>query len=78
MYILSYKSGPSNLLLDKMKSTEAFNIRLFVTKSNESSPQRRSLITEVSQEGNLSLVNLETLFRRNDLSLIKLGQWSEK
>ena len=61
-----------------MKSTEVFNIRVFVTKSNESSPLRRSLITEVSQEGNLSLVNLETLFRRNDLSLIKLGQWSEK
>ena len=78
MYILSYKSGPSNLLLDKMKSTEAFNIRLFVTKSNESSPQRRSLITEVSQEGNLSLVNLETLFRRSDLSFIKLVQWKKK
>ena len=78
MYILSYKSGPSNLLLDKMKSTEAFNIRLFVTKSNESSPQRRSLITEMSQEGNLSLVNLETLFRRSDLSFIKLVQWKKK
>ena len=78
MYILSYKSEPSNLLLDKMKSTEAFNIRLFVTKSNESSPQRRSLITEVSQEGNLSLVNLETLFRRSDLSFIKLVQWKKK
>ena len=61
-----------------MKSTEAFNIRLFVTKSNESSPQRRSLITEVSQEGNLSLVNLETLFRRSDLSFIKLVQWKKK
>ena len=36
-----------------MKSTEAFNIRVFVTKSIESSPERRSLITEVSEEGNL-------------------------
>ena len=52
-----------------MKSTEAFDIRVFVTKPNESSLQRRSLITEVSQESNLSLVNLETLFRRGDLIL---------
>ena len=61
-----------------MKSPEAFNITVFVTKSNESSPYRRSLITEVSQEGNLSLVNLKTLFRRSDLSFIKSGQWSIK
>ena len=32
----------------------------------------------MSQEGNLSLVNLKTLFRRSDLSFIKLGQWSIK
>ena len=32
------KSRPSNLLLDKMKSTEAFNIRVFTTESNELSP----------------------------------------
>ena len=36
------------------------------------------MITKVSQEGNLSLVNLELLFRRNDLSFIKLGQWSKE
>ena len=30
------KSGPSNLSFDKMKSAEGFNIRVFVTKSNES------------------------------------------
>ena len=32
----------------------------------------------MSQEGNLSLVSLETLFRRRDVSFIKLGQWSKK
>ena len=36
------------------------------------------LIAEVSQEGDLPLVNLETLLRRSDLSFIKLGQWSKK
>ena len=54
------------------------NMRVFVTKSNESLSWRRSLITEVSQESNLSLVNLETLFRRSEFSFIKLGQWSKK
>ena len=34
-YIIILKNGPSNLLLDKMKSAEAFNIRVFVPKSNE-------------------------------------------
>ena len=34
-YIIILKNGPSNLLLDKMKSTEVFNIRVFVTRSNE-------------------------------------------
>ena len=50
-----------------MKSTEAFNIKVFVTKSNESPLKKRSLINEVSQEDSLSLVKLETLFRRSDL-----------
>ena len=35
-------------------------------------------MTEVSEEGNLSLVNPETLFRRSDLSFIKLGKRSKK
>ena len=33
-----YKSGTSNLLLDKIYSRDAFNIRVFVIESNESSP----------------------------------------
>ena len=33
-----YKSGPSNLLLDKIYSTDAFNIKVFVAASSESSP----------------------------------------
>ena len=57
-------------MLDKMKSSDTFDIRVFVTKSNKSSPSRRSLITEV--------VSLETWFRRSVLSFIKLGKWSEK
>ena len=32
----------------------------------------------MSQEGNLSLVDLEVLLRRSDLSFIKLGQWSKE
>ena len=32
----------------------------------------------MSQEGNLYLVNPETLFRRSDLSFIKFEQWSKK
>ena len=36
------------------------------------------MITEVSQEGNFSLVNLEALFRRSDLTFRKLGEWSKK
>ena len=31
------KSGPSNLLLDKRYSRDAFNIKAFVAESNESS-----------------------------------------
>ena len=65
-------------MLDKIKSAEGFNIRAFVTKPNESLLKRRRLITEVSQEGNLSFVNLETLFRRSDLSFINLIQWCKK
>ena len=64
--------------LDTMKSTEAFNIRVFATKSNESSPKRRILITEVSEEGNLSLVNLEILLRRSNFSFMKLTEWGKK
>ena len=33
-----YKRGPSNLLLDKIYSTDAFNIKVFVAESNELSP----------------------------------------
>ena len=33
-----YKKGPSNLLLDKIYSRDAFNIKVFVAESNESSP----------------------------------------
>ena len=33
-----YKSGPSNLSLDKIKSTDAFTFRVLVTKSNDLSP----------------------------------------
>ena len=33
-----YKSGTSNLLFDKIYSRDAFNIRVFVIESNESSP----------------------------------------
>ena len=33
-----YKSGPSNLLLDKIYSRDAFNSKVFVAESNESSP----------------------------------------
>ena len=58
-----------------MKSAEAIDMKVFVTKSNKSSPQRKSLITDVSQKDNLSLVNLEVLFRRSDLSFIESGQW---
>ena len=47
-------------MLGKMWSTEGFNIRVFVTESNELSPCRRSLITVFLQEGNLSVVILET------------------
>ena len=61
-----------------MKSTEAFNIRVFATKSSESPPSKRGLITEVSEEGNLSLVNLEIFFRRSDFSFIKLTEWGKK
>ena len=32
----------------------------------------------MSREGNLSLVNLETLFRGSDLLIMKLRQWSKK
>ena len=36
---LNYKkSGPSNLLLDKIYSRDAFNIEVFATESNELSP----------------------------------------
>ena len=32
-----YKRGPSNILLDKIYSIDAFNITVFVAESNESS-----------------------------------------
>ena len=38
-----YISGPSNLLLDKIKSTDAFNIRVLVPKSKDWSAKMRSL-----------------------------------
>ena len=34
----SYKSRPSNLLLDKIYSTDAFNVKVLASRSNESSP----------------------------------------
>ena len=30
-----YKSGPSNLLYDKIYSRDAFNMKVFVAESNE-------------------------------------------
>ena len=60
-----------------MKSTQAFNLRVFVSKSNKPPPKRKILITKVSLERNLSFANFEVLFRRSDLSFIRLGQWSK-
>ena len=72
---INYISEPSNLLLDKMKSTNAFNTRVLVTKPT--SPWRRSLTTLAPQEAKISLFILETVFKRTDLSFVKLGQWSK-
>lgn len=47
-----------------MKSKDSYNIRVFLTWSIESLPQRWSLITDVLQEGSLSVINLKTLFMR--------------
>lgn len=61
-----------------MKSKDSYNIRVFLTWSNESLPQRWSLITDVLQECSLSVINLKTLFMRRYISFIKLEQRSKK
>ena len=70
-------SGPSNLLLEKIKLTVAFNIRVLVFKSRDSSPLRRSLTIEASREVKLFSFIVETMFSRIDLSFVNLGQWSK-
>ena len=56
-----------------MKSTYALNIRVLVIKFNILSPYKRILTMVVSQEVKLFLFIVETMFRRVDLSFVKLG-----
>ena len=60
-----------------MKSKDSYNIKVFLTWSIESLPQRWNLITDVLQEGSLSVINLKTLFMRRYISFIKLEQRSK-
>ena len=55
----------------RQKSTDALNIRVLFTKSNNLPPWRRSLTTVASLEVKISLFSLEKVFRRTDLSFIK-------
>ena len=64
-------------MLDEIKSTVAFNIKVLVSKSKDSSPLRRRLTIETSQEVKLLSFIVETMFRRIDLSFVKLGQRSK-
>ena len=56
-------------ILDKIKSIDAINMRVLVYKSNDSSPQKRSLTTRASQEVKLFLLIVETMFGRVDFHL---------
>ena len=55
-----YKSGPSNLSLDKIKSTDAFTFRVLVTKSNDLSPWRKSLAIVASHK-----VKIHTFYKQH-------------
>ena len=57
--------------------TVALNIRMLVPKSKDLSPLKRSLTIEASQEVKLLMLIVKTMFRRIDLSFVKLGQWSK-
>ena len=52
-------------------------MRVLVTKSDDSSPERRSLKIVASREVKLFLFIVEIMFRRVDLFFAKLGQWSK-
>ena len=65
-------------MLDKIYSTTAFNIKVFVAELNKSSPSRRNFTNAIiSQEGNPSLVIVDISFRKNVLSFMKLSKWSK-
>lgn len=68
----------SNFLLNKIKASDAFNTWVFVTKPNDSSPWRRRLTTVAPQEVRRSLLIVQTVSSRIDLSLLKLRHRSKK
>ena len=78
IFCFHWKSGSSNLLVERIYSIVALRTFLLASVSNELLPKRRVFIKTGSQRSTRLLSMLTRVLRRVRLSIIYVGQWRRK
>ena len=78
IFCFHWKSGSSNLLVERIYSIVALRTFVLASVSNELLPKRRVLIKTGSQRSRRLLSMFTRVLRRVRLSVIYVGQWKRK
>ena len=78
IFCFYWKSGSSNLLVERIYSIAALRTFVLASVSNELLPKRRVLIKTGSQRSRRLLSMFTRVLRRVRLSMIYVGQWRSK
>ena len=78
IFCFHWKSGSSNLLVERIYSIVALRTFVLASVSNELLPKRRVLIKTGSQRSRRLLSMFTRVLRRVRLSIIYVGQWRRK
>ena len=78
IFCFRWKSGSSNLLVERIYSIVALRTFVLASVSNELLPKRRVLIKTGSQRSRRLLSMFTRVLRRVRLSIIYVGQWRRK
>ena len=77
-YYTGVKMEPSNLWVDMMYSTVEFKMTVLEELLRVLSPKRKIFVTAASLDSKILQLILFILFRRVNLSFMKIGQWSRR
>ena len=78
IFCFHWKSGSSNLLVERIYSIVALRTFVLASVSNELLPKRRVLIKTGSQRSKRLLSVFSMVLRRVRLSVVYMGQWRRK